>query len=61
MWESEQLARELAIRFPETGAYIATLEVPGNVRQERTGNGHWTVWAPAAQMHRWVVRVVPVR
>ena len=63
VWETEDQARQLAVRLPDTGAYIAEVAIPQGIRMERHGRaeGHWTVWAAPELLLRWVVRVVPVR
>ncbi len=61
LWETEAQARDLALRFPHTGYYIAAVAVPSNVRQERNpGSGHLSVWAEPEEMLEWVRGVVRV-
>ena len=61
LWETEEQARALALRFPHTGHYVAAVAVPDRVRQEgHPTSGHWNVWAEPEEMLTWVVQVVPV-
>jgi hypothetical protein len=61
LWETEAQARGLALRYPHTGSYIATVAIPSNVRQElNSSSGHLSVWAEPEEMVDWVQKVVRV-
>ena len=64
MFDTEDTAREVAMRFPVIGSYIATLDIieGGAISAERTLRrpGHYTLWGDAAAILERVVSIVPV-
>ena len=62
VWATEAQARRQARGLPFLGSYIAEMDIPTNVRCERTRRtpGHYTIWGNPAVLLACVVRVVPV-
>jgi hypothetical protein len=64
VFDTEDTAREVAMRFPVIGSYIATLDIieGGAISAERTLRrpGHYTLWGDAAAILERVVSIVPV-
>jgi hypothetical protein len=63
MFEREDQARALALERSTRFEHVAEILVPDVVRVDRQGRraGHVNVYAPADDLLKWVVRVVPVR
>ena len=64
VYRTEAQARRKARQYPMLGAYVAELSVPleRSVAIERTtpSPGHHTIWAAAADLLNWVVRVASI-
>ncbi|MGH2588496.1 MAG: hypothetical protein ACRDJE_26540 [Dehalococcoidia bacterium] len=64
VFDSEAIARDVALRFPVIGSYIAALDIAedGTIVAERTLRrpGHYTLWGDTAAILARVVAVVPV-
>ena len=65
VFDTEDRARQRALRVPSLGEYIAAMEIPddGSIRYERSLNrpGHYTLWADADALLALVVSVVPAQ
>ncbi|MHB8619591.1 MAG: hypothetical protein ACYDAG_08475 [Chloroflexota bacterium] len=63
IWSTEALALSKARQFPRLGGYVAQLDIPDDspIRIEKTlSPGHYTLWAAAAVLERFVVAISPI-
>jgi hypothetical protein len=64
LYRSTHAAHRRAELAPEIGRYLAEVRIPADasVRIEQTGrdSDHYTVWADADDLLRWVVSVSPL-
>lgn len=63
VYDRQDAARAIALRFPKLGSYIATLQVSDDstIRYRKTlGENHYTIWGEPAVLLASVVEVAPV-
>jgi hypothetical protein len=64
VFSTEEAATQRSDDSPWLGRHIATIEIPLNaqVRIQQTGRNpyHFTIWAPAEHLLRWIIFIRPL-